>query len=96
MHATRDSARTAPGGAGQLPLECCSKRLEYGEAVSKAGEIDENGDRRSCWSDHGKLALVAPEAVVHLDQRAEPARVDEAHVAEIDYKPESFPVSGVE
>ena len=71
------------------------RRLNYGQAVPKTGKIDKDGDRRPCWGDDGKLALVAPEAVVRLHERAEAARVDEAHVAEIDHKPESLPVSRV-
>ena len=79
----------------ELRLERCFERLDYGQAVPKTGKIDKDGDRRPCWGDDGKLALVAPEAVVRLHERAEAARVDEAHVAEIDHKPESLPVSRV-
>ena len=79
----------------RLRLQCCSERVEYGEAVPKAGKIDENGDRRPPWSDDDKLTLVAPEAVVHLEECGEAARVDEAHVAQIDDKSEGVPIGGV-
>lgn len=83
-------------GASELCLECRSKRVECGQAVPKASEVNGDRDRRSSWCDHGKLALVAPEAVVHLDQRGEAARVDEGHVAEIDHKPHGVPISRVQ
>lgn len=79
----------------ELRPDRCFKRVEYGQAVLKSGKIDKDGDRRPFWSDHGKLAVAAPEAVVRLYQRGEAARVDEADVAEIDDKPGSVPVSRV-
>ena len=70
--------------AAALLAECGSARFGYRQAAAQAGEIQEDSGRRASWGDHSEPSSTASEAVVKLDQRAESARVDEAHLTEID------------
>ncbi len=70
--------------AAALRVACGSARFEYRQVAPQAGEVQEDSGRRTSWGDHCEPPSVTSEAVVKLDERAEPARVDEAHVTEID------------
>jgi hypothetical protein len=66
------SPRSGDWWTCRLRPDCCLTRLEYGEPVPKASEIKQNGGCGSSWSDEGKLALVALEAVVHSTSAPRP------------------------
>jgi hypothetical protein len=71
-------------GWGSLRLECRSARLDDRQAVPQAGETQEHSSRRTDWHDDRKPPPTPSELVLKVDERAEPARVDEADLAEID------------
>ena len=59
-------------------------RFERREAAAQAGKIQQHSGRRTCWGDDCQPPFAASKAVVKLDERAKPTRVDEAHLTEID------------
>ena len=77
-------ACSAPSSAAALRVECGSAGVGYRQAVPQAGEIQEHSRRRTSWGDYCEPSSVASKPVVKLDKRTEPARVNEAHVTEID------------
>jgi hypothetical protein len=57
--------------------------FEYRQTATQAGDIQEDGVRRTTWGDHPEPPSAPSEVVVKLDESAKPARADEAHVSEI-------------
>ena len=61
-------------------------RLVCRQPVLEAAEVQDQRGGCPAGCDHGELTLLAPEAVVEFDERAEAAGVDGLHVAEIHHK----------
>jgi hypothetical protein len=71
--------------AAWLRFECGSARVGYRQAPPQAGEIQEHSRRRTSRGDHHEPPSAASKPVVKLEKCAEPARIDEAHLTEIDH-----------
>jgi hypothetical protein len=67
-----------------LRVQCGSAGLEHRQTITQSGEIQQHSGRRTTLGDHPEPPPATSKAVVKLDERAEPARVDEAHLSEID------------
>jgi len=76
-HAAPNERSSTTGPAG-------SAGVEYRQTATQAGEIQQHRRRRTTSGDHPEPPSGPSKAVVKLDESATPARVDEAHVSEID------------
>ena len=70
--------------AAWLRVECGSARVGDRQAPPQAGEIQEHRRRRTSRGDDCEPPSAASKPAVKLDECTEPARVDEAHLTEID------------
>ena len=82
------AAAADPGIPASPPTAWRSRRgaSRISGGAPQAGELQQDRGRRPARSDNCELSVISPEPVVSIEQRAEPTRVDEAHIAQVDHQ----------
>ena len=80
----RGSCPAGGGASARALTQGRPPRLHDGQCAAQTRERQQHGGRRPARRDHGHAAVLAPQSLVGLEDHAQPGRIHEADVAEID------------